>query len=129
MAINKTIKIDGQKVALKCSSATYILYLEEFNEDLFTAFAKYIDFVSDDSATELPPGSIKMLEQAAYIMARESEEKEEGNPEKEEKFIEWLDRFTIMGFINVLGEIGDLLIQDRDQVAEAKKKNDQTSAE
>lgn len=124
MAIYKTIKIDGKKVALKCSGATYILYMEEFNEDLFTGFAKYIDFVSDPNATELPPGSIKMLEQAAFIMAKEAEQKEEGNPEENEKFINWMDRFTMMGLINELGQIGDLMIQDRDQQAEAKKKND-----
>lgn len=128
MAINRTIKIDGIEVALTCSAATYIRYKDEFNEDLFSKFTEYIEFLSGERDT-LPEGSVEMLEKGAYIMAKYSAEKADGNPKDGDDFIKWLEQFTLMGMANDLDKIADVLIADRQGIEDTKKKNEQPSAE
>lgn len=116
MAIIKTITIDGKDVALKCTGATSILYRREFKKDLFVEFNKYANSAQEGS---IPEGALDMLEEAAYIMAKQA------NPNERRDFIEWLDQFNMMGLVNDIAQIAEIIVEDRKAIDEPKKKSDQ----
>ena len=109
----KTLNLGGIDVELKCTAATSVLYRMEFGKDLFVEFNAYVEGSQEGVA---PIGSIEMLEQAAYIMSRQA------NPKDKRTFIDWLDQFDdMMSFIDSIGEVADLLVEDRKQPDEPKK--------
>lgn len=120
MAEIKHITIDGIDVALKCSGATSVLYRKEFGKDLFVEFNKYAREVGDG---EIPEGAIDMLEEAAYIMAKQA------NPDDKRDFVTWLDQFNMMSLINDISQIAEIIVEDRRTIDEAKKKSDQQQDE
>lgn len=117
MADIKTITIDGIDVALKCTGATSVLYRKEFGKDLFVEFNKYAKTVGEDG--EIPEGAIDMLEEAAYIMAKQA------NPNDKRDFITWLDQFNMMALIQDIAQVADIIVEDRKAVIEPKKQSDQ----
>lgn len=120
MADIKTITIDGKDVALKCTGATSILYRREFGKDLFIEFNKYANSAQDG---EIPEGALDMLEEAAYIMAKQA------NPNEKRDFIAWLDQFNMMALIQDIAQIAEIIVEDRKTIDEPKKKNDQAQGE
>lgn len=116
MAEIKTITIDGIDVALKCTGATSVLYRKEFGKDLFVEFNKYAKNIGEDG--EIPEGAIDMLQEAAYIMAKQA------NPNIKD-YISWLDQFNMMGMVQDISQIADFIVEDRKTVSEPKKPSDQ----
>lgn len=116
MADIKIIKIDGIDVALKCTGATSVLYRKEFGKDLFVEFNKYAKNIGEDG--EIPEGAIDMLEEAAYIMAKQA------NPNVKD-YLSWLDQFNMMALIQEIAQVADIIVEDRKTVIEPKKENDQ----
>lgn len=108
----KTLSIDGQEVAFRCSGATYILYRSKFKKDLFKEFTTW----GTDEDGELPEGGLEMLIRAGYIMNKQA------NPEEQRDFEEWCDQFSFLGLAQDIPQVAELLIEDRRQTAEAKKK-------
>lgn len=113
----KTLNIGGIDVALKCTGATSVLYRMEFGKDLFVAFNRYATSINEG---EIPEGAIDMLEEAAYIMARQA------NPQDKRTYIEWLDQFdNPMALVEDIGQVAELIVEDRKTTSDAKKKNEQ----
>ena len=119
MADIKTITIDGKEVALKCTGATSILYRREFGKDLFVEFNKYAKNVSEGDDGAIPEGAIDMLEEAAYIMAKQA------NPSERRDFVAWLDQFNMMALVQDIAQVAEVIVEDRKTIDEAKKKSDQ----
>lgn len=119
--MTKEVIIDGISVSLKCSAATYIKYRSLFHEDLFTGLQKIGEQIADGQA--LPEGAVEVLLKATYIMALQ------GNPKEKRGFEDWLDQFSLKASLDGIGEVYDLLLGDQEPIEEAKKKNDQPSAE
>ena len=119
MADIKTITIDGIDVALKCTGATSVLYRREFGKDLFFFFFKYAKNVNDNEDGAIPEGAIDMLEEAAYIMAKQA------NPSEKRDFVAWLDQFNMMALVQDIAKVAEIIVEDRLTLDEAKKKSDQ----
>ena len=119
MAEIKTITIDGIDVALKCTGATSVLYRREFGKDLFVEFNKYAKNVNDNEDGAIPEGAIDMLEEAAYIMAKQA------NPSEKRDFVAWLDQFNMMALVQDIAKVAEIIVEDRLTLDEAKKKSDQ----
>lgn len=119
MAGIKTITIDGIDVALKCTGATSVLYRREFGKDLFVEFNKYAKNVNDNEDGAIPEGAIDMLEEAAYIMAKQA------NPSEKRDFVAWLDQFNMMALVQDIAKVAEIIVEDRLTIDEAKKKSDQ----
>lgn len=117
-AKEKTIIIDGNEVAVKCSAATYILYRQEFKSDLFADLQKLAAAIGDGES--IPEGAIDILLRATYIMAKQA------TPHKK-TYIEWADQFDLLGGIDGIQAIYSFLLEDRQTLAEPKKKSDQPS--
>lgn len=118
-AKEKTILIDGQEVAVRCSAATYVLYREEFKSDLFADLQRITTAIGDGEA--IPDGAIDVLLRATFIMARQAS--------KEKKsYTEWLDQFDLLGGIDGIQAVYTFLLDDRETIADPKKKRDQQSA-
>lgn len=108
------IMIDGQTVAVRCSAATYVLYREEFKKDLFAELNRIAGAIGDGET--IPEGAIDTLLKATYIMAKQAA------PTKA-SYVEWLDQFDLMGGIDGIQAVYSFLLDDRETIAEAKKKN------
>lgn len=123
----KTVLIDGMEVALRCSGATPIYYRSHFHGDLLVEFNRLIAGQGTDedgvNAEDLPDGAIELLIKAGYIMARQAD------PTEKRTFEEWADQFSLMGLMNDIGVIADMLIEDRHTEDEPKKNTDQPSAD
>lgn len=116
----KTIVLGGIDVAVKCTAATSVLYRMEFADDLIVSFNKYAQSIQEG---EMPQGAVEMLERVAYIMARQAD------PKEKRTFVEWLDQFDdLMGFINDIGQIAEIMAEDR-QTMESPKKNNEPQQE
>lgn len=118
----KIIKIDGKEVAVRCSAATYVLYRMAFKEDLFSGMQKMSEQVQENGGA-IPEGAIEIMLKALYIMAKQANKKET------KPFEEWLEQFSLMGPVEAVNDVYDLLLNDQETLDEAKKNNDQPSAE
>lgn len=119
--MEKIITIDGKDFNCRCSAATYIKYRSIFKEDLFTQMQDLAKNIGEDGT--IPEGAVAMLLQATYVMALQ------GDPKMKVSFEEWLDQFSLMGPMNGMQGVYELLLGDQQGIDEAKKKNDQQSAE
>lgn len=117
----KIVQIDGKDVALRCSGATYIKYRTTFKKDLFVEMQKMGESVTEDGM--LGEGAIEVMLRATYIMARQADSSIDID------FEEWLDQFSLMGAVEGIEGVYELLLGDRETLDEAKKNNDQMSAE
>lgn len=119
--MEKVITIDGKDIKCRCSAATYIKYRNVFKEDLFTQLQESAKNFGDEGM--IPEGTVAILLQAAYIMALQGDKNEKRN------FEEWLDQFELMGTVNGIQGVYELLLGNQITIDEAKKKKDQLSAE
>lgn len=129
MTETKIVILDGQEVALRCSGATPINFRTEFKGDLIVEFNKLIlgqgvDTEEEDNNPDvLPDGAVELLFKAAYIMAKQADEKETRT------FTQWLDQFSFMGLCNDIGVVSDILMEDQATIDQAKKNTDQRAAD
>lgn len=119
--MEKVINIDGIDLKCRCSGATYIKYRQIFKEDLFTQLQDMSKNLGEENT--IPEGAIATLLQATYVMNLQ------GDPKEKRNFEEWIDQFSLMGSMNGIQGVYGLLLGDQETIDEAKKKNDQQSAE
>ena len=119
MADIRSITLAGIDVDLKCTGATSVLYRREFGKDLFVEFNKYAKNIEDGEKGEIPDGAIDMLEEAAYIMAKQAK------PSEKRDFVAWLDQFDMMELVQDIGQVAEIIVGDRKTIDEPKKKSDQ----
>lgn len=115
----RIITIDGIDVKCKCSAYTYVKYRTVFKEDLMVAMQDMAKSVGADGT--IPDGAFAMLLQATYIMATQAGEKR--------SFEDWLDQFGLFESMTGIQDVYLLLLGDKVTIEDAKKKNDQPSAE
>lgn len=120
--MERTVVIDGKEVALRCSGATYIKYRNLFKQDLFAELQKISSQVGDDGA--VPDGAIGTLLQATYVMAVQADPKLQ-----QTSFEDWLDQFSLIGSLEGIHGVYELLGGDQETIENPKKKSDQQNAE
>ncbi len=118
--MEKVLVIDGKEIKCRCSAATYIKYRSEFKEDLFTQLQDMAKNIGTDGT--IPEGALALLFQATYIMAKQAD------ASLKVPFEEWIDQFSLVGSIEGIQGIYDLLLGDQATIDEPKKKNDQQNA-
>ena len=91
----KTIAIDGKEMSVAANAATPFRYKQVFHQDLFAVFG------NEKRAEEEGAEAVMRL---AYIMHNQAE-KADMNKLNEEAFIEWLEGFSAMAFVNAADEI------------------------
>lgn len=91
----KTVTIDGNEMALAANAATPFRYKQVFKSDLFAVLG------NEERAQE---EGVEVVTKLAYIMHKQAEGADMGKL-NEDGFIEWLEGFSAMAFINVADEI------------------------
>ena len=119
--MEKVVLIENREIPMKATAATYIKYRSLFHEDLFTALQKVGESVADGE--KMPDGAIDCLMKASYVMACQA------NPKERRSFEDWFDQFSLMGALDGVGAVYELLLGDKEPIEEAKKNKDQPSAE
>lgn len=117
----KIITIDGKEVALRASGATYIKYRNAFKEDLFIRMEEIGKEITD--GVTLPEGAVDTMLKAMYIMAVQADKNNKLN------FEDWLDQFSMMGPLEGIQGVYELLLGDQATLDEPKKKEEEQSAE
>lgn len=102
--MQKTIDINGRKVAFKTHGAIPILYAQQYGRDFFSTIIKMESLMSEDS----PDGDLMPVYQLAHLFARTADK--EGTPED---MVEWLASFD-EGFpiVEVFVELQDLILSN-----------------
>lgn len=91
----KTLTIDGKELALAANAATPFRFKQTFKKDLF-----YV--LGDEKRAE--QDGLETIMQLAFIMAKQAE-KADMNKLNEEEFVNWLEGFGTMAFIDSADEI------------------------
>ena len=91
----KTIEIDGKELSVAANAATPFRYKQVFHQDLFAVLG------NEKRAEEEGAEAVMKL---AYIMHNQAE-KADMNKLNEEGFIDWLEEFSSMAFINAVDDI------------------------
>ena len=91
----REITIDGKEVKLMANAATPFRFKQIFGKDLLRVFG-------DEKKAE--EEGVEMITRLAYVMANQAE-KVDMTTLNEEKFIDWLEEFGPMAFINASEDI------------------------
>lgn len=91
----KTITVGGKEMALKATAATPFRYKTVFHRDL-------LQTIGNEEKAEKE--GVEAVTQLAYIMAKQAEGADMTKL-NEEDFIEWLDGFGAMDFINAAEDV------------------------
>lgn len=91
----KTIMVDGNEMSVAANAATPFRYKQVFKSDLFAV-------LGNEKRAEEEGAEVVM--RLAYIMHRQAE-KADMNKLNEEDFIEWLEGFSAMAFVNSAEDI------------------------
>lgn len=91
----KTIEIDGRELELSANAATPFRFKQVFKKDLFAILGN-----EDKAQNE----GVEAVTQLAYIMAKQAE-KADMNKLNEDGFIEWLEGFGSMAFVESAEDI------------------------
>lgn len=91
----KTLTIDGKELAFAANAATPFRFKQTFNKDLF--------FVLGNEKRAEEDG-LETIMQLAFIMAKQAE-KADMTTLDENQFIEWLEGFSGMAFVDHAEEI------------------------
>lgn len=92
------VEIDGKEVELVANAATPFRFKQVFHKDL-------LQIVGNEKRAQEEGAEIVM--ELAYIMANAAK-KADMNKLNEEMFIEWLEGFSPMAFMNAAGDIMDV---------------------
>lgn len=91
----KTIEIDGKEMEFAANAATPFRYKQTFKADLFSVLA------DEKRVTE---EGAEVIMRLAYIMNNQAKKADMGKL-NEDDFIEWLEGYSAMAFINAADEI------------------------
>ncbi len=91
----KTITIDGRELELSANAATPFRFKQVFKKDLFAILGN-----EDKAQNE----GVEAVTQLAFIMAKQAE-KADMNKLNEDGFIEWLEGFGSMAFVESAEDI------------------------
>lgn len=91
----KTLTVDGKELALAANAATPFRFKQTFKKDLFHVLG------NEQLAQE---NGVETVMQLAFIMAKQAE-KADMNTLTEDQFIEWLEGFGSMAFVESAEEI------------------------
>ena len=112
--MKKVIKIGDKELTVKATGATPRLYRLEFKRDLFVDMQK-LESLDDDN-----PERFEILENVAYMMAKQGETSEGHDFPKD--ITEWLESFDMLEFFEVLPDIFELWADNNATTTEPKKK-------
>lgn len=93
--MNRTITIDGNELALAANAATPFRYKQLFKKDLFHILG------NEQLAQE---NGVETVTELAFIMAKQAE-KADMNSLSQDNFVEWLEGFGPMAFVEGAEEI------------------------
>lgn len=93
--MKKTIIIDGREVEFAANAATPFRFRQIFKKDLFAVLG------NEQKAQE---EGIDTVAELGYVMAKQAE-KADMNKLNEESFIEWLEQFGAMAFMETAEDI------------------------
>lgn len=91
----KTLTIDGKEIEFAANAATPFRFKQVFKKDLFAILGN-----EDKAQNE----GVEAVTQLAYIMAKQAE-KADMNKLNEDGFIEWLEGFGSMAFVESAEDI------------------------
>lgn len=91
----KTIVIDGKEMSVAANAATPFRYKQVFKQDLFSVLG------NEKRAEEEGAEAVMRL---AYIMAKQADKADMAKL-NEDDFIDWLEGFSAMAFINAADDI------------------------
>lgn len=86
----KTLTIDGKKMEITANAATPFRYKQVFKKDLFAVLGN-----EDKAQNE----GVETVTELAFIMAKQAE-KADMNKLNYDEFIQWLEGFSAMAFVN-----------------------------
>ena len=91
----KTMKIGGKELELVANAATPFRFKQVFHKDLFSVLG------NEERAAE---EGVETITQLAYVMTKQAE-KADMNKLSEDGFIQWLEDFPPMAFVDSAEEI------------------------
>ena len=112
--MEKTITISGKECTFKSSAALPRLYRSKFGRDIFVDLSKLEKEAKKGEA--LPPSSLELFENIAYIMHKH------GDPGQPDDIEKWLEQFETFDIYLVLPEIIKLWQLENITTSVAKKK-------
>lgn len=124
--MNKTVLIDGKAVEFRSTAAVPRLYRLKFKRDIFIDLTRVRDAVAaekerqnktKESASMLPPDTLELFENIAYIMAKHANK--HSVPDSVEA---WLDSFETFSIYDVLPAILEMWTDNTAQLSTAAKK-------
>ena len=86
----KTLNIDGKEIEFSANAATPFRYRQVFHKDLLSILGN-----EEKAQNE----GVEAVTELAFIMAKQAEKADMGKL-NEEVFLEWLERFGSMAFVN-----------------------------
>ena len=114
----KIIKVGDREIPMRISGATYILYRNEFKDDMLVKLTE-INANNEEGTVTLPEGAVDTLLKMAYIMAKQG-------GEVKESFVEWLDTFSFNDSIDkLISSVYQMINDDQETLDEAKKKDEE----
>lgn len=109
----KTITIDGKEMGFAANAATPFRFKQTFHKDLFYILG---------NETRAAEEGVETVTQLAFIMAKQAE-KADMNKLNNDAFIEWLEGFSPMAFVDASEAILNAYMDQTTSTAEAKKNN------
>lgn len=97
----RKIEIDGREIEFAANAATPFRYKQVFGKDLFGIFGN-----AEKAETE----GVEAVTELAYIMAKQAEKADMGKLNYEE-FINWLENFSAMAFIENAEQIMNVYME------------------
>lgn len=109
----REIKVGEKSIPMKATASTVLRYRHVFGGDLMTEFQKVEQDVGLGMST---------LQQLAFIMACAADPEKDMNRLNEELYMDWLDDFEPLDFVDAAEDIVDLYSGNTKSLSEVKKK-------
>ena len=103
----KTLNIDGKEIEFAANAATPFRYRQVFHKDLLSILGN-----EEKAQTE----GVEAVTELAYIMAKQAE-KTDMTKLNENGFLEWLEDFGSMAFVNAAEEILSVYMESTETTA------------
>lgn len=113
--MERTIKIDGKDVLLRCTAKTPIIYNRLLRRDMLVDFEKL-----QNIGETIPAGALENFLNLAFVMAYQAAEyhhNDEGFPQTPD---EWLDQFEMFSIYENLSVIMAMIVGDKAQLVAEK---------
>ena len=103
----KTLNIDGKEIEFAANAATPFRYRQVFHKDLLSILGN-----EEKAQTE----GVEAVTELAYIMAKQAE-KTDMTKLNENGFLEWLEGFGSMAFVNAAEDILSVYMESTETTA------------